>query len=304
MKNWKNFIKLFGILLFVFILSKLDFKYYLFNLPQINWFFLSFCLPLIFINLLLNVFRWQLILKKQGIIYKISKTFNLYLAGLYMGSVTPGRLGELGKAYYIKKDDHQVNNSFLISFIDKVFDLIFVLFVAALSMIYFSEIKIKYSLWWLLIIIPFTISYWVIKRYFTHHHIKLIDWLKSLIDGLKKFSLFDSICIFILTAFSWLTYYCIAYVITISLGIKNINFLYSSMVMNLSSLTAVLPISIMGVGTRDSIFVFFYYLKGQPKELSVAVSMLILLSNIILIGCGLVAWLKIEKNYRKKINRA
>src|SRR5438309_1439242 len=67
-----------------------------------NWGILPVLLILSFLNYVFRYLRWQYFLKKVGIEIERFESFKIFLAGLSM-TITPGKTGELVKAYLINK---------------------------------------------------------------------------------------------------------------------------------------------------------------------------------------------------------
>jgi glycosyltransferase 2 family protein len=295
---WLNKISpVIGIILFLFIISRINLSIFLKHLPQINWLIVSLTFILMFFNLLIKNWRWQLMLKKHHINYSFGKSLLIYSSGIYFGALTPGRIGELGRLYYLKKDNHPTTESLTTLFLDKILDLAFVFIIGVFSLAYFHQyLKIEYR--YVFVILFFLIAFLAANRLIPFLlptvNQKILKLKQQVKDNFSEYRLIDLINFSILTALSWLIYFYIAYLLTLAVGIYNISFIYSSLVMNLTSLISLLPISIMGLGTRESLFIFFYQLKNQPAELSLTVSMIILLVNLSTIFLGFIAWLLLK----------
>jgi len=72
--------------------------------------------------------RWHLIAKEAGLNYKLSSCFKSYLAGIAMGVITPGRVGELAKACYLKAElGAGLGVSLRTAVSDRIYDLLFLI---------------------------------------------------------------------------------------------------------------------------------------------------------------------------------
>jgi len=101
----------------------------------------SWLIVLIMTNLcipLLKMMRWQTILSKFGISFEKSRMFGAVSAGFFLGLVTPGTSGELGRAMTT-----DMNKTIGVStvFFEKLFDLAVLLLIAvsALTIHYFAR---------------------------------------------------------------------------------------------------------------------------------------------------------------------
>ena len=94
--------KLVGLAILAYLLWRVDWPRLLRLLASADWrlFLASFLLtpPLVW----LKTMRWRALLGQQGISLPAGRAFAYYLAGLYLAVITPGRLGELARAGYLK----------------------------------------------------------------------------------------------------------------------------------------------------------------------------------------------------------
>ncbi len=100
-----RFIRLAGPLLFLLILSRIDLGRTVEMLRTVRPQFLLAAAILYPLLILLKSGRWHLLLWQQGVSYGFVPAFAVYNSALAAGYVTPGRLGELVKALYLRKDE-------------------------------------------------------------------------------------------------------------------------------------------------------------------------------------------------------
>ena len=116
--------RLIGLGILVLILLKLDLKATISTLAGVRWGYLVLAVavnPLLFG---IKSWRWRELLRMQGIGYRWLDAFLAFLAGLFLGLVTPGRVGEVGKAFYLKQDlDVLVSEGLANVLMDRLFDL-------------------------------------------------------------------------------------------------------------------------------------------------------------------------------------
>ncbi|NIV40223.1 MAG: UPF0104 family protein, partial [Anaerolineae bacterium] len=72
------------------------------------------------------------LLQMQGIAYAYNDSFLVFMAGVFLGLVTPGRLGEMSKALYLKQDvDVPLSEGLASVLVDRLFDLYAILILGA-----------------------------------------------------------------------------------------------------------------------------------------------------------------------------
>ena len=131
-------IRLIGLAILVFILLKIDLKATLAALADLHW---SYLLLAVAANLPLfglKAWRWQEMLKMQGISYPWRDAFLAFVAGLFLGLVTPGRVGEMSKALYLKQDQGvPVSVGLANVLMDRLFDLYTIMVLGTAGLIWF-----------------------------------------------------------------------------------------------------------------------------------------------------------------------
>ncbi|MCF6286707.1 MAG: flippase-like domain-containing protein, partial [Candidatus Hydrogenedentes bacterium] len=72
-------------------------------LSQLNlWVFLS--LPIFYVHTAVKAIRWRCFLRAQDIDLSFLQTNRLYLSGTFLGLVSPGRLGEVYRAWGLLRE--------------------------------------------------------------------------------------------------------------------------------------------------------------------------------------------------------
>ena len=96
-------VRLIGIIFFLYLVLQADFHSICIRWEKISWIYMV-PLPLISgLMLTLRALRWRLLLNSQGAYLSPQITWVAYAIGVFCGIVTPGRLGDLAKAFYVRK---------------------------------------------------------------------------------------------------------------------------------------------------------------------------------------------------------
>jgi len=98
---WLRFL---GLVAFVVVLSRLSPAAPNMQLTRLDPRWLGLCMLLTIIQLVLDAFVWQQLLAIQRLRHPFPKTLISYLASQYLGSVTPGHVGEFLAAGYISSE--------------------------------------------------------------------------------------------------------------------------------------------------------------------------------------------------------
>ena len=120
----KKYIRLIGLFILLFILSRIDLRELLSLLFHINIYYLLLAVVLNIPQLFFKSYRWNFLLKQQNINYSPVQSFLIYMSSLYIGLITPGRIGEFVKVYYLKSDKGiSISKGFSSVLADRLFDL-------------------------------------------------------------------------------------------------------------------------------------------------------------------------------------
>ncbi len=246
-------------------------------------------------------------LATQSIQYDLKDSFIVYLAGIYAGIVTPGRLGEFVKTVYLKADKGiSLSKGMSSVLVDRLFDL-YLLIILALIGIWKFDILGKLANTSSLLLIVFTLApLIVLKKKFMGRIINLIykaiikekkhlidkleERFEDFYDGINQLINLKLIYSALLTCLSYSVFFIQCYLIAIALGISS-NFITVTLFMAISNLISFIPISISGLGTRDATLIYLFSLINLNAELAVSYSFLVFITFFVCGGLmGAVAW--------------
>ena len=238
----------------------------LFKLAKtINFFWLIPAIGLFFLSKVATAIRLNSYLKNIGIQLSESQNWRLYLIGMFYNLFLPGGIGGDGyKVYLLNKEfKTPVKNLLKAALLDRLGGLVAIVFLLfGLFLVVEVDLAFFESLDWnglmmvgLMLTIP---AFWLIQKFFFK------DFLPSFWSGnLWSFAgqVAQLVC---------------AWFILRALGIEE-NILGYQLVFLLSSIVAVLPLTIGGVGARELVFVYAHTYAGIEETASVAFSLIFFL---------------------------
>ncbi len=266
-KLFKTFFKItLTVTALYFVFSKVDIKDIESILKKVDLLYLF--LAFIFFNLskILSSIRLNIYFKHIGV--KISEIYalKLYYIGMFYNLFLPSGVGGDGYKIYILNKSHNIKLSTLItaSLLDRVSGLIPLLFFAS-SLFIFSQFYHKF-IWldWFGLIGAVTIFplFYLINRLFFKGYLKIFfktTLLGTLVQLLQLLS---------------------ALFIVYAIGYESSTIIFLTLFL-ISSVMAVLPISVGGVGVRELTFLYGLTLIGLDASGGVAFSMLFFLITAI-----------------------
>jgi len=315
LKYLKKYSRWIGFLLFAIILLKTDFAYLWQIVKTIKFYYLAAAIVIVFPMLLNKAWCWNYIKKAQGIKYSLRDSFLMYCSGIYIGILTPGRIGEVVKVFYLKKDGYSFGKSLVGAVLDRLTDFVFLAVFAFLGSLFYLTIFKNQILIFAISLIATTIILLVcyrtgILKWFFQKVINFLipekykkSWntnLQDFIKDLKGFSHYNYFIFFLITAISWLIYYLIMYILAKGLNF-NIPFLYLSLAVTITGLATLLPISVSGIGIRDFVLILMLAPFSIAKESAIVFSALILSMSLLTALIGLICWfIKSQGDLRRR----
>lgn len=229
----------------------------------------------------------------------------MYSNGLFAGILTPGRIGDFVKVFYLKKKGFSFRKSFFTIIVDRCSDIFFLLvfgYISVLALLYHFNYEILfYSL--LIIAVVFAFFAILLYNYLFKKILKFVfkvfipkrfklnirDTYLGFLKDARMMSFSSYLNILYLTGFSWLLYYVPTYILAKSIGIV-IPFFYIASIITIAYTVSLIPITISGIGTRDATFIFMFSFFNYSSELAIAFSILILGITVFVAFVGMITW--------------
>lgn len=286
--KWKSILSLIGIALFAYILYRLGPQNLYVAVKNIKASYLIIGVIISLGYTLMQTYKWDLILKLQGIKLNFIDLVIMQFKATYYSLISPSQVGGFVKVAYLKeKVDINVGKAFSSIMIDRVFDLISITFFACVGAFFILN-KMNLSIY--LFIIPVvllvtgilivfnqkimkTLLYWaykkIIPKRFKH---KVSESFYSFYSAIpqKKTTL---IIPFIFNLLTWLLIYSLTYVLSLSLGI-NVNYFIIISMFSIATLVGLIPVTVSGLGTREATLITLLKLFGVGASKVVILSLL------------------------------
>ena len=245
----------------------------------------------------LRSWRWRILLESQGTKLGIFEALNAYAFSIVVGSATPGRLGEFVKIAYLRQRRVPTTVAVLTVGLDRMLDVLFLVVVGAAALAAFAGGRTRTVVLLALVVTAGVCA--AALRYAVSSHgrrtaerflallvperwsQRLLAALETLFERVKALPRSTLATVGFLTALAWIATYLSVYLCALALGFE-IPFLDMCGVTAVSSLVSFLPISILGLGTREVSLIALLAPYGISATGAVALSALHL--SIILWG--------------------
>lgn len=306
-KKLKIFLQILGILIFIYILSQINYPVLLKELKMLKWQFLILAFFIMIAEIIFRSLRWRVILSSLNINISLLESLSLFWLGAFFSIITPGRIGELIKVYFLKNKGAGIFRSFLSVVLDRLIDIFILLIFSFLVFMFFLKAVGIYMIFFAGILLAGIIFIFLIineKSLFHRIFGKMIQKIfsvdlsnynrfsfKKLWEGIRGLEKKQVFYFFVYLAASWILYFLAKYAIGLSLGIK-LSFVNLAIVSVLIMLANTVPISIAGLGTREAAVIYFLGLFGINRETALLFSLMIFFVDILIISFGLIPYMR------------
>ena len=289
MKNFKNWFRLFGILLFLYIIWTTDWSKVLEAVRGLRWELVALSVACFIPVIGAKAWRWQYLLHMQGITLPFGTAYHAYFASVYLGNVTPGRAGDFLKVFYLtQKQAVTLGKGFSSVLVDRLFDLMVLLLLGLLGVaLYRTSREIV-----MLVVISFVVlsilagvllsrrlsrpifQLFFERSFLKRFHGKASQQVADFFDGIQSLKQPSLLAPFLISVLSYIFFFTITYLLAVAMNL-HIPLPYLVLTITIVNVVSILPISVMGVGVREAVLIPLFAAQGLPQAVAVAYSMLI-----------------------------
>ncbi len=259
-----------------------------------------FLLSLFGVVLVLGIksYRWRILISNEGASYSAYNAFGAYMASDAIGIITPGRIGEIARLYYVRQEtDISFYAAFKTLVSDRIFDFTMLgWFGLSGMMFYFKTFGDHPGIYYAIgVLLLFIIGYIVV--------IKLL----ALLLRSKKVSRFPVVRfvyesflavignraprMWAITILAYSIFFGFSWLIMVALHLKP-SYIDVVFIMSIMSLSTIIPLSVAGFGTREATLVLLFAYYGLASETAISFSLLHFTAFFLWGGLiGLVFWL-------------
>jgi len=278
----KYIVRAIGLSLFVYIVNIIDYSILNAITSKIKWHYLGIAAFFLFIQILVKSQRWRSINKTLDIRIPFSSTIKVSTIAGLLGSLTPGRLGELVKVRFIKNYSTSQISIWTGVILDRIFDLIVLFIIGIISLFLLAQFVSFGSNLTIVIMIIFLTILIIFSRHFENVILMILKILVSneILFSIKSryqeflnrfFLTFKKVFFqgFIYTGISFIIQCLLSLSIVYSIGLQ-VPLYFIVILISVSALVSLLPISVGGFGTREGIYILLLSQQGISKEAALA----------------------------------
>lgn len=251
-------------------------------LRHIRWQFLPLILALAFLNYFIRFLRWHWYCRWTNIHLSVKRSWAVFFSGLAM-SITPGKLGEVVKSFFIREmTGTPVSTTLPIVFAERFTDLFSVMILAGIGAFGFHYGS---SVVWIVLAIVAILLVIVMNRRLAERMLRLFRHLPFLRNSSSKltevyegayrlFTLRPLSFALLLGTAAWLCE-CIGFFLTLYALNQPLGILVAIFIYAFSTLFGAISFLPGGLGTTEGSLAGLLLLRGFPKDLASAATLVI-----------------------------
>ncbi|MFH1445579.1 MAG: lysylphosphatidylglycerol synthase transmembrane domain-containing protein [Nanoarchaeota archaeon] len=312
MKKLLKLSPLIGIILFAYIILNINLSSVIKIFSEFNVLYLGLAFVISLFFSIPKSWKWKMLIKSCGIYYSLREAVLVYFISGFIALVTPGRIGEFVKGFYLKESSKStLGKSISTVLADRIID-IFILILMALGGIFVFSFLYNIGTTYMIVIASLLIAFvavavLAINKKYTQKILRPIfyrfipekykskikvnfDEFYSGIEMIrnKKGTL---IVAALLTVFIWIGAFFQFWLLAVGLNIE-LSFLVIILIYPVIMILEMVPISFTGIGTREAVLILFFMIIGLSAAEAVSFSLMVLIYQYLAVLPGLFFWFK------------
>src|SRR3989338_7286117 len=292
--NWfEQLLPLIGLVLFVAVLLRVDLKQLAVVLTNLNYFWIMGSLGLLVCSIVIRTIKWQILLEILEEKFGFWNLARAIIIGFYLGAITPAKVGDFGRAFFLGKHDYR--HTIFSIFADRVLDILLLVATGSLAIVgglFLFGFDPTASFFIVLLCWSIVAAFFFLKnkhrtaatfrpffellvpKVIKHKAKSAFDFFYSHVDVFrkKKNKIFVAM---LLGSLNWILAIISAGFIALAIGI-NVPFWFFVIAIPFATLIEALPISISGLGTRETFFLVLFSFFSVAADQAIAFSLLYL----------------------------
>ena len=280
--KWFTLLRIAGIIVFILVLVNANLAEIWSNIRKVNGFYLFVSILFQVLLLVVKALRWQVLIGRPA--SQFYQSLGEFFESYAIGVITPGRLGELMKTGYHEKRTGVIASGIKV-LVERGLDVGFFIIIAGAALLWSGLVILPnlvavsvFVFGWLVFIIS------VLLVGSSRMYNLMLRLYKKLHDVYSVLAKKNTILVVFLSLISNSAAFLSCYYLAVGINL-DISLLGVSGGMAVAGLFNMLPVTVMGLGTRE--LTFLYVFQAFPESQVLALSALIFL--VAQIGGGIIA---------------
>jgi len=261
-------ISIITILIFYLLSSKISFLDSFQIILKANLSFILLSLLFLLLTLFFLMIRWLLIIRVLHSKAKFKDSLVSIMSASSLNSILPSKLGDLFKVYYFK--EHGISQMLGAVFTERILDIISLTLLLLTGSLILNKLTFIYiSITIILIFILLLSSLYILRKKLRKS--TRYPLLKNLLYSINWIVQrpHKGLILFLLSLLVWFCSITQIYLLFLAVS-ANVDFLYFSSAIIIVIFVSLIPITIAGMGTRESAILYFFYSFASSEVLLAA----------------------------------
>lgn len=243
-------------------------------------------------------YRWRLLIRNEGSEYTAYKAFGAYMSSDAVGIVTPGRIGEIARLYYVRQDTSiSFYSAFKTIVSDRIFDFTMLGWFGLSGMLFYFKTFGNYpGLYYALgILALFLLGYVVVIKFLKFilrfERVNRFPVIRFIYESFVAVTGKRAAGMWAITVAAYCLYFGFSWLIMVALHLTP-SYIDVVFIMSIMSLSTIIPLSVAGFGTREATLVLLFSYYGLASETAISFSLMHFTAFFLWGGLlGLLFWL-------------
>lgn len=270
----KILLKLIGVLLFVWILQRVDIEALVTELLRTDALLLAASFGVMIASYAVKALRWHILSLYAGATVGIAESWKNYNIGIFLGTITPAKVGEFGRIGHLRRAGLNMKRAVSIALLDRIADTVVILSMAPMAILIFTEQSHTIRI---LAASLFILGTLCIVVHFAFRSRRLLSWIGRITQ--IPIGLLASQTL-LLSFLAWTLYFFWAILIARSVGI-DLPAPVLIAAFTVAGILSLMPIAPAGLGTRDAALLALLLPYGISTPQIVSLSLLMFVSILL-----------------------
>jgi hypothetical protein len=229
-----------------------------------------------------KLWRWHSLLRSVDVELPVESAYRAFLPSLYLGLATPGRVGDALRIQYLKKD-HAVGyaDGLAVSIVDRLCDVYVLLAFVALGIVHLARAiaaPLSQATWIAVVVVAIApvflfvrsiaepAAQWLYRRFSDGD---VHEGLRAFFAALRRQVGLTLVGPIVITVVAFVANYVQAWLVAVAFGV-DLTFIDVAALVAISSFLSLFPVSISGLGVRESFFALVFPAFGLTETVGIA----------------------------------
>jgi glycosyltransferase 2 family protein len=294
-----------SLLIILALLKSVDSRLFLLNVKDMRLFYFLLAILILPLNILIRVYRWQLIINSGSNRMGLADLYMITLAGVSLNTILPGSSGDIARSYYGYLKSGLKEEMLSSSILDQLLGLLGIFILGLIS-------SIIYGLWlfaclsivpvillFLILMFPKMMPWKILAKVFSAVLGKQLD--TNVLTSSFTLTNVRRVAVISLSILGWVVTCSLFYLVCRSFSVE-VKLIYVYAAFPLVVLARMFPLTLNGLGSQEAAIMYLFRLDGAEMTSLAAIALFYRLVVLVIPAiCGLPVILKLGLVRKRQI---